>query len=383
MKKLIIIVTVPIVFETWLKGQAKYLSQFYDVEIITSFSSTITAIETYENVPVQCVAFNRKINPLLDLKVLLDLWKYFRENKPDIVYTLTPKAGLLGMLASWFCGVPLRIHNIVGLPMMEAKSKRRFILEITERVTYFCATHLYANSFNLKEYIQKHLTHKAVNVIAQGSVNGVDTNFFNDTLTPIEKACLTKKLGIENGDFVITFVGRIVKDKGIIELVHTFDTLSQSFKHLKLLLIGHFEEALDPIDAESKVIIERNQKITHIGFQEDIRTYLSITDLFVLPSYREGLPNVLIEAGSYGIPLIATNINGCNEVVLPGKNGLLVEPKDVDALCASIKRFVMENDFYHEIKKNVRQSILSRYAQDDFWLALSNEFSKLEKEAKI
>lgn len=382
-KKLIIIATVPIVFETWLKGQAKYLSQFYDVEIITSFSPTIAAIESYENVPVRCVALNRKINLLLDIKVLIHLWHYFRQSKPSIVYTLTPKAGLLGMLASCLCRVPLRIHNIVGLPMMEARGIRKLILEITERITYLCATHLYANSFNLKAYIQKYLTHKAVNVIAQGSINGVDVNFFHNSLSPLERDSLKKALGFEEGDFVITFVGRIVKDKGIMELVHAFDTLSQSFEHLKLLLVGHFEELLDPIDAESKAIIEHNQKITHIGFKEDIRTYLAITDLFVLPSYREGLPNVLIEAGSYGIPLLATNINGCNEVILPEKNGLLVEPKDIDALCVSIKRFIVEKDFYHEVKKNVRQSILNRYAQDSFWLALRDEFSKLEKEVKV
>lgn len=380
MKKLFIIVTVPVVLETWLKGQAKYLSQFYNVEIITSYSSSIPAIEIYENVPIQIIEFNRKINPLLDIKVFLKLWKHLRSNKPDIVYTLTPKAGLLGMFASWVCGVPLRIHNVVGLPLMEAKGKRRLILEMTERITYWCATHVYANSFNLKQYMQKNLTNKAINVIAQGSVNGVDVNFFCDNLTPLEKMDLKKELDIKNGDFVITFVGRIVKDKGIEELVHVFDVLSRSFENLKLLLIGDFEEALDPINPESKSIIECNKKILHVGFQEDIRSYLALTDLFVLPSYREGLPNVLIEAGSYGIPLLATNINGCNEVIIHEKNGVLVEPKNINALLVGIERFVVDKNFYLEIKDRVRKSIVSRYAQDDFWVALRTEFLKLEKE---
>lgn len=380
MKKLVIIVTVPVVLETWLKGQAKYLSQFYDVEIITSYSSAISIIEIYENVPIHIIEFNRKINPLLDIKVFLKLWEYLRSNKPDIVYTLTPKAGLLGMFASWLCGIPLRIHNVVGLPLMEAKGKRRLILELTERITYWCATHVYANSFNLKHYMQKHLTNKAINVIAQGSVNGVNTNFFCDNLTPLEKMDLKKELDIKNGDFVITFVGRIVKDKGIEELVHVFDVLSCSFENLKLLLIGDFEEALDPINPESKAIIKCNKKILHVGFQEDIRSYLALTDLFVLPSYREGLPNVLIEAGSYGIPLLATNINGCNEVIIHEQNGVLVEPKNINALLTGIERFVVDKNFYQEIKDKVRESIISRYAQNDFWIALRTEFLKLENE---
>lgn len=383
MKKLIILVTVPVVLETWLKGQAKYLSHYYDVEIMTSYAHSTKTIEVYENVPIRHIEFNRKINLFKDLKVLIKLLIYFYQSKPDIVYTLTPKAGLLGMLASWLCRVPLRVHNVVGLPLMEAKGKRKVILALTERITYFCATHVYANSFNLKSYMQKHLTCKDVNIIAQGSVNGVDVDWFCDTVDFETKQNLRKQLDVKNGDFVITFVGRIVKDKGINELISVFNTLSQSNKHLKLLLIGDLEEELDPISEKSKEIIHQHEQIVHVEFQQDIRLFLSITDLFVLPSYREGLPNVLIEAGSYGIPLLATNINGCNEVIIHEKNGLLIDPKNEIALQNGIEKFLTDKDFYQKVKKSVRESIVSRYAQHYFWDALKEEFTKLEQEVHL
>lgn len=383
MKKLVIIVTVPVVLETWLKGQPKYLSQYYNVEIVTSYSDTTKAIQAYENVSMRYIEFNRKINPFKDLKVLINLLVYFYKSKPDIVYTLTPKAGLLGMFASWLYRVPLRIHNVVGLPLMEATGKRKIILEITERITYFCATHVYANSFNLKDYMRKYLTCKNVNIIAQGSVNGVDVDWFEDTLDPMTKVNLKKQLNIESQDFVVTFVGRIVEDKGINELLSVFNRLSQRFTHLKLLLIGDLEEDLDPISEESKAILIQNKQITHIKFQQDIRPFLSITNLFVLPSYREGLPNVLIEAGSYGIPLLAANINGCNEVIIHEKNGLLIEPKNEQDLQNGIEKFLMDKDFYQKMKDNVRESISTRYAQLYFWSALRAEFLKLENEVGV
>lgn len=379
MKKLVILVTVPMVLETWLKGQAKYLSNYYEVEIITSYANTLNSIKLYENVNIKTVDFTRKINIFKDLKVLMVLIVYFYRNKPDIVYTLTPKAGLLGMLAAWLLRIPLRIHNVVGLPHMEAKGKRKIILEITERITYFCCTNLYANSLNLQAYIQKYFLFKDVNVIGQGSANGVDTYWYHDTSSAVEKMEVRETLGILKNDFVITFVGRIVKDKGIDELTEVFNMLSTNFHHLKLLLVGDFEDDLNPINKESKKYILENPNIIYTKFQEDIRSFLSISDLFVLPSYREGLPNSLIEAGSYGIPLLSTDINGCNEVIINGKNGLLVEKKSKNELYVAMERFISDKVFYTKVKSCVRESIVQRYSQDYFWNELRNEFLKLEK----
>ena len=377
MKKLVIIVTVPVVLETWLKGQAKFLSQYYKVEIITAPSETINSIKLYENVSIVTMDFNRQINLFKDLKVLWQLVRYFLKEKPSMVYTLTPKAGLLGMIASWIARVRYRIHCVVGLPHLEAKGNRKTILSLTEKITYFFASNIFCNSLNLKKVVSSMST-KPVNVIGNGSVNGVDTEFFKDKFSVEKKQRTLEKIGFRENHFIITFVGRIVKDKGINELIQAFYALSQEYEEARLLLIGDYKNESDPISMESVDIIEKNSKIKYLEFQEDVREYLAISNLFVLPSYREGLPNVLIEAGSYGVPMIATDINGCNEVIENNVNGLLVKKKDVGALYYAMQKFVDDTSFYESIQMNVRKSIVTKYNQQYFWSELLHEFQKIE-----
>jgi len=382
MKKMTIVVTVPLVLETWFKNQPKFLSKYYEVEIITAYSENVESISEHENVNIKTMDFTRKINFIKDIKVLLQLFWYFIVNRPSIVYTLTPKAGLLGMIASWFAFVPNRVHNVVGLPHLEANGKRKIILMLSERLTYWFSSKIYCNSFNLKKEIECKMTKKPVNVIGNGSVNGVDTEYFKDNLTKKEKEKISKSIKINSNDFVITFVGRIVKDKGINELVNVFSSLKQEHNRIKLLLIGDYEDDLDPISNETKKIINEDQDILQINFQQDIRNYLAISDLFVLPSYREGLPNVLIEAGSYGIPLVATDINGCNEIIIEGKNGTLINKKDEDSLFHAINKFIVDKEYYQDIKKNVRESIYQRYEQKYFFDKLHDEFINIELSSK-
>lgn len=377
MKKLVIVVTVPVVLETWLRGQAKFLSQSYDVEIITSNAQNIKNIEHYEAVNIKTMDFNREINIFKDVKILLQLIYYFIKTQPDIVYTLTPKAGLLGMMASFFTQVPHRVHCVVGLPHLEAKGKRKFILEFTEKLTYLFANKLFCNSLNLKKNILL-MTKKNVNIVGNGSVNGVDTNYFKDTLSKNEKDKIMSKLGLQENHFIIIFVGRIVNDKGVNELVKAFENLNLKYSFSKLLLVGDYKNETDIISTKSQQIIKNNNSIIYLEFQEDIREYLAISNLLVLPSYREGLPNVLIEAGSYGLPLVATNINGCNEVIIDEQNGLLINKKDEIDLFEAMERFIIDKDFYHRIKNNARDSIVSRYSQEFFYTELLKEFKKIE-----
>jgi glycosyltransferase involved in cell wall biosynthesis len=378
MKKIVILVTVPVVLETWLRGQAKFLSKYYKVEIITSHAESIENIEKFENVLIKTVDFTRKINVFKDLKVLVQLYIYFIINRPFIVYTLTPKAGLLGMIAAFIARVPKRVHNVVGLPHIEAKGKRKFILISTEKLTYFFSTALYCNSFNLINEI-KRLTTKKVHIIGQGSANGVDTNYFADTLSRKEKLEIRFENKIKEDDFVLTFVGRIVQDKGINELLNVFIKLKKKYLSLKLLLVGDYKNELDKVSLRSKNLMDGDEDIIHIQFQEDIRKFLAISDLFILPSYREGLPNALIEAGSYGIPLVATNINGCNEIIKHAENGALINTKDEVSLYDEVEKFILDKVYYYSIKSNVRKSIVDRYSQEYFYAELRKEFLKIEK----
>lgn len=376
-KKISIIVTVPISLETWFKGQPRYLSNFYDIELITSNSQSIEHIRAYENVSVTLVDFTRQINPIKDLKVLMTLWSHFRRTKPDMVYSITPKAGLLGMIAAWLTRVPVRLHLIVGLAYLGSIGERRFLLKNIEKITYWFATNLYANSLNLPDIISKELTSKKVKVIGYGSVNGVDTEFFQDTMTLEKKSALRHSLNIPTESFLLLFTGRIVSDKGVNELICAYDTLSKTYPNIHLLLVGDYETHLDPIQKHTQALIQNHPRIHTVTFQSDIRPYFCIADLLILPSYREGLPNVLIEGGSCGLPLIATNINGCNEVIIENENGLLIPPKDVNALTNAVQKLLNDTTLYNHLKSNTRESIIRRYDQHFYWEKLHNELDKL------
>ena len=375
MKKLIIITTIPLSLATLIKGQPKYLSQFFNVTLITSNSPMNRDIEEFEGVEVISIDMSRKITPIQDLKSLIQIYLHLLKSKPDIVYSFTPKAGLLGMMASFFARVPKRVHNIVGMPLMEASNKKKILLEYIERLTYSFTTNLFCNSYGLREFINKNLTEREVKVIGNGSINGVDTEFFRDIYTKEEKDRLREKLNIKESDFVLLFIGRVVKDKGVDELIEAFNILNKKYKDIKLLIVGDFEADLNPID--NIELLNSNRDIIRIDFQKDIRPYLSISSIFVLPSYREGLPNSLLEAGSFGIPLLATNINGCNEIIIDRENGLLVEKKSIDSLTNGIETLIKDRKLYKKLKSNVRNSIIKRYNQKFFLSKLKYTLEKL------
>jgi len=377
MKKIIIITTVPMSLATLVKGQAKFLSNFYEIKLISSSNDINTTISEFEGVDVESIDMSRQITPLKDLKSLYKIFKYIRKEKPDMVYSFTPKAGLLAMIASFLSRVPIRTHNVVGMPLMEAKGKKLFLLKFIEKLTYFFSTKLFCNSFGLKEYMNENLTLLPITVVGQGSINGVDTEFFKNTKTKDEKNRIRENLNIRENDFVITFVGRIVKDKGINELVESFVKLLEKHQNLKLLLVGDYEEHLNPIKKENKKTIDTLDSIITVGFQDDIREFLSITNLFALPSYREGLPNSLIEAGSFGIPLLATNINGCNEIIEDNETGIIIEKKSSVSLEQGIEKLILNKELYSHIKNKVRDEMIRKYDQNYFWRELHNEFKKI------
>lgn len=376
MKKIVIIATVPLSFATLIKGQPKFLSTYYDVRLITSFSDMNKNIELEEGVEIKNIDMTRKITPFKDIIALFKIFLYLKKEKPEIVYTFTPKAGLLGMIASFLSNTPIRIHNIVGMPLMEAAGIKKNILIFIEKLTYIFATNLFCNSFGLKEYINNNLTSKDVKVIGHGSINGIDANYYKNDYSKYQIHEIRKKYKFSDNDFVILYVGRIVKDKGINELIQSFNLIMKKNSNTKLLLVGDYEKELNPINIENERIIMSSNSIISVGFQNNIKDFLAISNLFVLPSYREGLPNSLLEAGSFGIPLVATEINGCNEIIINNVNGKLVKPKDVVDLSSTIEELILNKELYHNIKLNVRKTIIERYEQKVFWTALKDEFER-------
>lgn len=367
----------PISLNLLLKGQLKFFKENgFKVYAASAAGREIRDIKEREQIIHFIVPYTRIISPIADLRALLLTFKLIKKLNPDIVHTHTPKAGLLGMIAAKLANVPHRLHTVAGMPLMEAKGVNRMILQFTEKITYRMATAVYPNSYNLKKWIESHLRPKnaKIKVIGQGSSNGIDTTFFRRTRLILEQAKdIRKKLKITNSTTVLVFVGRLVRDKGVNELVDVFDTLGEE---AHLILVGDFEDHREPLEETTKQRIFRYENIHHVGFQRDIRAYLCAGDIFVFPSYREGFPNVVLQACSMELPCLVTDINGCNEIIKNEFNGLFVTPKDTVSLERQLLRLIQDGQLRRKLSGQARLVAL-KYDQQEYWKALLAEYRSI------
>jgi glycosyltransferase involved in cell wall biosynthesis len=355
----------------------------FDVLGVSSSGNELNEVAQNEKIAVYTVEMTRIISPLKDIKSLWSFYKLCKRERPAIVHSHTPKAGIVGMLGAKLAGVPIRLHTVAGLPLMEATGRKRRLLDFVEKLTYSCATKVYPNSKGLYDFILENnfTAEKKLKVIANGSSNGIDTTYFSaQAITQEQIITLKTGLGIHENDFVYVFVGRIVGDKGINELIAAFLNLKSETLNLKLLLVGPFEEDLDPLLPETLHAIEMHPNIISVGFQADVRPYFAISDCLTFPSYREGFPNVVMQAGAMDLPSIVTDINGCNEIIEDGINGLIIPSKNSIALQMAMIKLVEDKELFKNLKSNARQMITSRYEQKLVWEALLMEYQTLLKE---
>ena len=380
-KKIIRITTVPASLSILLKGQLKYMSDYYEVIGVSSSGSQLTEVEQNEGVKTYVVEMTRTISPLKDLKSLYQLYKFIKKEKPLIVHTHTPKAGTLGMLAAKLAKVPHRLHTIAGLPLLEAKGAKRKLLNTVEKITYASATLILPNSFGLLDIVKQHkfTNENKLKVIGKGSSNGIDTEHFKKSnVSESQQEQLKSKLGISDTDFVFIFVGRLVTDKGINELIDAFNTINRTNQNIKLLLVGTLETELDPLNNDTLQIIESNKNIISVGWQTDVRPYFAIADALTFPSYREGFPNVVMQACAMELACIVTDINGCNEIITNYKNGLIIPPKSKDNLLAAMQFFLDNTEKTKAFSKAARPIILENYKREVIWKELLNLYKSLE-----
>ena len=377
-RKLIRITTIPISLEKLLENQLTFMAAYFDITAISADKIRLEKFGKDNKIKTKHIELTRKITPLQDLKTLWQLYRFLKKEKPLIVHTHTPKAGIIGMLASKFAGVPNRLHTVAGLPLLEAIGFKRKILNFVERLTYKSATQVYPNSYGLEKIILdlKFLKKEKCKVIANGSSNGINSNYFNPTNYSVQdNSKLKKTLGIIKDDFVFIFVGRLVSDKGINELIEAFKLINKQQINSKLLLVGPLETELDPLKKETLTIIKTNKNIISVGYQQDVRTYFAIANVLTFPSYREGLPNVVLQAGAMNLPSIVTNINGCNEIIEHNKNGLIINAKDEVTLLTAMQKLLTNKTLREELKQNSRKNIIKRYKQQVVWNAILEEYN--------
>lgn len=351
------VVTVPqsIVFFAPLLG--KLQAEGFTPVVISSPGPALDALHAEQQVHCIALPMERHISPLRDVKSLIGMIRILRRLRPQIIHSMTPKAGLISMLAGWITRVPLRIHTFTGLVWPTATGLKRCILMATDALTCAAATHVIPEGQGVMHDLQRgHITHKPLRVLGYGNVKGVEMSTFDPSRFPGLKPN-------EDTKFTFLFVGRIVCDKGVAELVQAFGQLYTEFPQVQLVLVGAFESDLDPLDQATMDKIQNHPGIILAGEQrgEDLLRHYAASHCFVMPSYREGFPNTVLEAGAMGLPLIVTDINGSREIITHRVNGLIVPPRTVEPLLQAMRTVLTDKDLRQRMIAQARPMIAERF----------------------
>jgi glycosyltransferase involved in cell wall biosynthesis len=346
---------------------------------VVSVSSPGPKLDELRAKGVRCIEIpmERHIAIVKDIKSLFALIKTFRKEKPFMVHSMTPKAGMLCMLAAWICRVPRRVHTFTGLVWPTTTGVKRRILMATDWLTCACATHVIPEGKGVMDDLQKHITRKPMKVLGYGNVRGVDMDAFSRRPEVMAEATKLRRDDL----FTFIFVGRIVGDKGINELVQAFVRLLKVKQNVRLLLVGNYEANLDPIKPETKELIESTPAIEAVGpqYADDLKAYYAASDCFVFPSYREGFPNTVMEAGAMDLPSIVTDINGSREIIINGENGVIIPSKDADALYSAMLRMATDTPTTKRMASSARQLIADRFEQSFVRQCLYNFYQAISK----
>lgn len=334
------------------------LSAEYDVIAVASPDDDLDYVGRTEGIPTIGVRMKRHISPFNDLRALWQLYRMMRRERPWMVHSMTPKAGLLCMMAAWMARVPVRIHTFTGLVFPTATGLTQKILITTDRILCRCATHIIPEGEGVKRDLQKfRITRKPLKVLAYGNIRGIDLKHYDRTPQVMQQADKIRNEALTT----FIFIGRIVRDKGINELIEAFSRLNSERPNTRLLLVGRYEPELDPIHPSTRQAIDSNQAIEAVGSQSDVRPWLAASDVLILPSYREGFPNAVIEAGAMGLPSIVTDINGANEIIIHDRNGVIIPPRDSDAIYKAMLDLTDNPDKRTRLASEARQLVASRY----------------------
>jgi glycosyltransferase involved in cell wall biosynthesis len=317
----------------------------HEVMLVASPVEGADALERIAGVRFVPIDVPRRIAPLRDLAALVSMYRLFRSFRPDIAHSTTPKAGLLCAVAGFLARVPVRLHTFTGQPWLELSGPIRWFSMASDWLIAYLNTHCYADSPSQRDFlIAAGLCRAdAISVLESGSLAGVDLARFDpESLAERARRC-RETLAIPHAARVVLFIGRVTRDKGLVELAEAFSQVKASDPGAYLVVVGPTEPRRDPLPPALLQALESDERIRMTGYDPEPEKYLAMADLLCLPSYREGFGNVVIEAGALGVPTVGTRIDGLRDAVVDGVTGLLVPPKNAAALAGALASLLKDD----------------------------------------
>ncbi|OGQ54835.1 MAG: hypothetical protein A3J24_01195 [Deltaproteobacteria bacterium RIFCSPLOWO2_02_FULL_53_8] len=351
-RKICIVVSSEMTVRAFLMRHIAALSEKYDVSVVVNTSNTAFLKQLGLSANLVSIPIERKISPLKDLYALLRLAKLFKDGRFDVVHSMTPKAGLLAMLAAKAARVPVRVHIFTGQVWVVKKGFARCGLKWIDKMLAGCATHLLTDSNSQKKFLVDEgvATDRTLKVLANGSICGVDTERF--CFAPESRSVIRSSLGISGNEIVLLYIGRLNRDKGLLDLAAAFAKLCACFNNVKLVVVGTDEQEIRQVMAS--ICREWEDRLFFVDFTDQPEKYMSAADIVCLPSYREGFGSVIIEAAAVGLPSVASKIYGLTDAVDDGETGLLHEPGNVEELTRQLHKLIQNPEFRSRVGANAR-----------------------------
>jgi glycosyltransferase involved in cell wall biosynthesis len=372
------VTTVPLSLVTHLSGQIGFVQRRgFAVHVITSPGPELDTFAERERIPVRAIPMARAITPLRDVLALWRLWRTLRRIRPDIVHSHTPKGGLLGMIAATLAGTPVRVYHLRGLPFVTAKGNRRRLLRLSELASCSLAHRVLAVSHSMRSIAVEEGLCPAdkVKVVLGGSGNGVDTERFRPAANDARQAARAE-CGIPAEALVIGFVGRLTREKGIGELERAWRALRRAEPRAWLLLVG-WVEAEDAESRDAVAALRADPRVHFTGPVADTARLYPAMDVVALPTYREGFPNVALEAAAAALPIVATSVPGCVDAVQDGVTGVLVSPQDAAGLERALRRYLAEPALRARHGEAGRRRVVAQFRREAIWEGIVAEYRDL------
>lgn len=351
----------------------------FDVVVLSAPGDIADRVLAEEGVTHIAIPMERAIAPLDDLKSLVRIVTALSVIRPHIINAGTPKAGLLVLLAGWLVGVPCRMHTLRGLRFETLRGPKKLLLSALTRVTCSLAHRVICISPSLRDRaIQLHMVSAdKTAVLGAGSSNGLDIERFTSTPTRRTRAQeLRHRLGIDKDALVFGFVGRIARDKGMVELTQAFTELAARHPHIHLLVIGAFD-ASDPVPESVAEILREHPRIHCPGHTDDVAAAYLAMDVLVLPTYREGFGNVLLEAAALERPVVASAVTGCVDAVADSVTGTLVKARSARSLTEAMTRYLGDEVLRARHGRAGRERVRRLFRRENLWAALHQEYVRL------